>query len=165
RGRGRRAASLDAALPPGRGRARRRGPAKPRRRQSLLARPLHRTPRQRRPPAAHHRDQGGDRRGEPARRPRIAPVVTPAGTGGVSPRDPLELRLLGRLLSQANLMDQASALSAPENAAFQQGLAAVATDDRGLMTVLDAIQRLTSSMRGAFSAEMITAAGPVMVEV
>ena len=53
------------------------------------------------------------------RRPRWRP-------GAVSPRDAVELRLLGRLLNQANLMDQASALSAPENAAFQQGLAAVA---------------------------------------
>jgi uncharacterized alpha-E superfamily protein len=33
------------------------------------------------------------------------------------------------------------------------------------MTVLDAIQRLTSSMRERFSVDMITAAGPVMVEV
>ncbi|MGH8734974.1 MAG: circularly permuted type 2 ATP-grasp protein, partial [Burkholderiales bacterium] len=92
-------------------------------------------------------------------------TATKVATGAVSPRDALELRLLGRLLNQANLMDQASALSAPENAAFQQGLAAVATDDRGLMTVLDAIQRLTSSMRERFSVDMITAAGPVMVEV
>ena len=81
RGRGRRAAPLDAALPPGRRRARRCRPAKPRRRQSLLARPLHRAPRQRRPPAAHHGDQGGDRRGEPARRPRTAPARPPAEPG------------------------------------------------------------------------------------
>ena len=92
-------------------------------------------------------------------------TATKVATGAVSPRDAIELRLLGRLLSQANLMDQASALSAPENAAFQQGLAAVAADDRGLVTVLDAIQRLTSSMRERFSVDMITAAGPVMAEV
>ena len=92
-------------------------------------------------------------------------TVTKVATGAVSPRDAIELRLLGRLLSQANLMDQAAALSAPENAAFQQGLIGVGADNRGLMTVLDSIQRLTSSMRERFSVDMITAAGPVMVEV
>ena len=92
-------------------------------------------------------------------------TATKVATGAVSPRDAIELRLLGRLLSQANLMDQASALSAPENAAFQQGLAAVGADNRGLVTVLDAIQRLTSSMRERFSVDMITAAGPVMADV
>jgi uncharacterized circularly permuted ATP-grasp superfamily protein len=92
-------------------------------------------------------------------------TATKVATGAVSPRDALELRLLGRLLSQANLMDQATALSAPENAAFQQGLAAVGADNRGLVTVLDAIQRLTSSMRERFSVDMITAAGPVMAAV
>lgn len=92
-------------------------------------------------------------------------TATKVATGAVSPRDAIELRLLGRLLSEANLMDQAAALSAPENAAFQQGLAAVAADNRGLITVLDSIQRLTSSMRERFSVDMITAAGPVMAEV
>jgi uncharacterized alpha-E superfamily protein len=103
------------------------------------------TPGQRRAAAAHHGD-------------RVA-------QGVVGPRDAIELRLLGRLLSQANLMDQGAALSAPENTAFQQGLTAVGADNRGLATVLDAIQRLTSSMRERFSVDMITAAGPVMAEV
>ncbi|MBL6617365.1 MAG: circularly permuted type 2 ATP-grasp protein [Reyranella sp.] len=92
-------------------------------------------------------------------------TATKVATGAVSPRDAVELRLLGRLLSQANLMDQAAALSAPENAAFQQGLVGVGADNRGLMTVLDSIQRLTSSMRERFSVDMITAAGPVMADV
>ncbi|HEV3492830.1 MAG TPA: circularly permuted type 2 ATP-grasp protein [Reyranella sp.] len=92
-------------------------------------------------------------------------TATKVAQGAVSPRDAIELRLLGRLLSQADLMDRAAALSAPENAAFQQGLGAVATDDSGLITVLDGIQRLTSSMRDRFSVDMITAAGPVMAEV
>src|SRR5882672_7778978 len=92
-------------------------------------------------------------------------TATKVAQGAVSPRDAIELRLLGRLLSQADLMDHASALSAPENAAFQQGLGAVATDDSGIITVLDAIQRLTSSMRDRFSVDMITAAGPVMADV
>jgi uncharacterized alpha-E superfamily protein len=83
----------------------------------------------------------------------------------VSPRDAIELRLLGRLLSHANLMDQSAALSAPENATFQQGLSVVAADDRGLAQVLSAIQRLTSAMRDRLSADMITTAGPVMAEV
>jgi uncharacterized circularly permuted ATP-grasp superfamily protein/uncharacterized alpha-E superfamily protein len=92
-------------------------------------------------------------------------TATKVAQGAVSPRDAIELRLLGRLLSQADLMDRAAALSAPENTAFQQGLGAIATDDSGLITVLDAIQRLTSSMRDRFSVDMITAAGPVMAEV
>jgi uncharacterized circularly permuted ATP-grasp superfamily protein/uncharacterized alpha-E superfamily protein len=92
-------------------------------------------------------------------------TATKVAQGAVSPRDAIELRLLGRLLSQADLMDRAAALSAPENAAFQQGLGAVATDDSGLITVLDGIQRLTNSMRDRFSVDMITAAGPVMAEV
>ena len=92
-------------------------------------------------------------------------TATKVAQGAVSPRDAVELRLLGRLLSQADLMDRAAALSAPENAAFQQGLGAIATDDSGLIIVLDAIQRLTSSMRDRFSVDMITAAGPVMAEV
>jgi uncharacterized circularly permuted ATP-grasp superfamily protein/uncharacterized alpha-E superfamily protein len=92
-------------------------------------------------------------------------TATKVAQGTVSPRDAIELRLLGRLLSQADLMDHAAALSAPENAAFQQGLAAVATADSGLTAALDAIQRLTSSMRDRFSVDMITAAGPVMAEV
>ncbi|MEA2814907.1 MAG: hypothetical protein QOI93_2604 [Rhodospirillaceae bacterium] len=92
-------------------------------------------------------------------------TATKVAQGAVSPRDAIELRLLGRLLSQADLMDRGAALSAPENTAFQQGLGAIATDDSGLITVLDAIQRLTSSMRDRFSVDMITAAGPVMTEV
>ena len=85
--------------------------------------------------------------------------------GAVGPRDAVELRLLGRLLDAANLMDHTSALAPPESALFQQGLAAVAADDRGLATVLDGIQRLTATMRDRFSVDMTTAAGPEMVEV
>jgi uncharacterized circularly permuted ATP-grasp superfamily protein/uncharacterized alpha-E superfamily protein len=92
-------------------------------------------------------------------------TVTRVAQGAVSPRDAVELRLLGRLLNHANLMDQSAALSAPEHAAFQQGLTAVAADDSGLAQVLNAIQRLTSAMRDRLSADMITAAGPVMAEV
>lgn len=85
--------------------------------------------------------------------------------GAMGPRDAIELRLLGRLLEKANLMDHSAALAAPESAAFQQGLAAVASDDRGLAIMLDAIQRLTATMRDRFSVDMTTAAGPEMVEV
>lgn len=85
--------------------------------------------------------------------------------GTVSPRDAVELRLLGRLLERANLMDHTTALAAPDSAAFQQGIAAVAADDRGLAGVLDAIQRLAATMRDRFSADMTTAAGPLMTEV
>jgi uncharacterized circularly permuted ATP-grasp superfamily protein/uncharacterized alpha-E superfamily protein len=92
-------------------------------------------------------------------------TATKVAQGAVSPRDAIELRLLGRLLSQANLVDRAAALSAPENAAFQQGLSTIASDQRGLTQVLNAIQRLTSAMRDRFSSDMTTAAGPVMAEV
>ena len=44
------------------------------------------------------------------------------------------------------MMMAVTALSAPENSAFQQGLAAIASDRRGLISVLDAIQRLFNSM-------------------
>jgi uncharacterized circularly permuted ATP-grasp superfamily protein/uncharacterized alpha-E superfamily protein len=85
--------------------------------------------------------------------------------GAMGPRDAVELRLLGRLLDHANLMDHTAALSAPESGAFQQGLATVASEIRGLSQVLDAIQRLTSTMRDRFSVDMTTAAGPLMAEV
>jgi len=85
--------------------------------------------------------------------------------GAMGPRDAIEVRLLGRLLDQANLMDHGSALASPESAAFQQGLTAVASESRGLAQVLDAIQRLTITMRDRFSADMTTAAGPLMSEV
>src|SRR5262245_633571 len=85
--------------------------------------------------------------------------------GAMGPRDAVELRMLGRLLDRANLMDRTAALSAPESGAFQQGLATVASETRGLSQVLDAIQRLTSTMRDRFSADMTTAAGPLMAEV
>jgi uncharacterized circularly permuted ATP-grasp superfamily protein/uncharacterized alpha-E superfamily protein len=85
--------------------------------------------------------------------------------GAMGARDAIELRLLGRLLDQANLMDHGSALASPESAAFQQGLTAVASESRGLAQVLDAIQRLTITMRDRFSADMTTAAGPLMSEV
>ncbi|TAJ39355.1 MAG: hypothetical protein EPO55_12645 [Reyranella sp.] len=85
--------------------------------------------------------------------------------GAMGPRDSIELRLLGRMLSEANLMESASALAAPESAAFQQGLDAIASDERGLATVLDAIQRLAGTLRDRFSADMTIAAGPLMAEV
>ncbi len=62
-------------------------------------------------------------------------------------------------------MDHSSALAPPESALFQQGLAGVAADDRGLATVLDGIQRLTATMRDVSPSTWTTAAGPEMVEV
>jgi uncharacterized circularly permuted ATP-grasp superfamily protein/uncharacterized alpha-E superfamily protein len=92
-------------------------------------------------------------------------TVTRIAQGAMGPRDAVELRLLGKLLAQANLMERASALAAPESAAFQQGLEGVASDERGLATVLDAIQRLADTLRDRFSADMTIAAGPLMAEV
>ncbi|NDH60102.1 MAG: hypothetical protein EBY18_00295 [Alphaproteobacteria bacterium] len=92
-------------------------------------------------------------------------TVTRIAQGAMGPRDSIELRLLGKLLAQANLMEQASALAAPESAAFQQGLEGVASDERGLATVLDAIQRLAGTLRDRFSADMTIAVGPLIAEV
>ena len=92
-------------------------------------------------------------------------TATRVAQGAMGPRDSIELRMLGRLLSEANLMESASALAAPESATFQRGLDAVAADERGLATVLDAIQRLAGTLRDRFSADMTIAAGPLMAEV
>ena len=92
-------------------------------------------------------------------------TVTRIAQGAMGPRDSVELRLLGRLLAQANLMESASALAAPESAAFQQGLEGVASDERGLATILDAVQRLAGTLRDRFSADMTIAVGPLMAEV
>ena len=92
-------------------------------------------------------------------------AVTRVAQGVVGPRDAVELRLLGKLIDHANLMPSQAALAMPESAAFQQGLAAVASEKRGLISVLDEIQRLTGSLRDRFSADMIAAVGPLMYEV
>jgi uncharacterized alpha-E superfamily protein len=92
-------------------------------------------------------------------------AVTRVAQGPVGPRDAVELRLLGRLIDHANLMPSQAALAMPESAAFQAGLAAVASEKRGLISVLDEIQRLTGSLRDRFSADMIAAVGPLMFEV
>jgi uncharacterized alpha-E superfamily protein len=83
----------------------------------------------------------------------------------MGPRDTAELRLLGRLLDRANLMDPAAALSMPESTAFQQGLAAVASEKRGLAKMLDAIRQLTNTLRDRFSADMVSAVGPLLSNV
>ena len=92
-------------------------------------------------------------------------TVARIAQGAMGPRDSIELRLLGRLLAQANLMESASALAAPESAAFRQGLEGVASDERGLVAVLAAIQRLAGSLRDRFSADMTIAVGPLIAEV
>ncbi|MFI5000781.1 MAG: circularly permuted type 2 ATP-grasp protein [Reyranellales bacterium] len=92
-------------------------------------------------------------------------TATRVAQGAIGSRDSIELRLLGRLLEQAGLMDPADALSSPESAAFQHGLAAVASEKRSLITVLDAIQRLTGTLRDRFSADMTAVVGPLMGEV
>jgi uncharacterized circularly permuted ATP-grasp superfamily protein/uncharacterized alpha-E superfamily protein len=89
-------------------------------------------------------------------------AVTRVAQGIVGPRESIELRQLGKLIDRANLIPGAAALAMPETAAFQEGLAAVASDKRGLSTVLDAIQRLTGSLRDRFSADMTAAVGPLM---
>jgi uncharacterized alpha-E superfamily protein len=62
-------------------------------------------------------------------------------------------------------MPSSAALSAPESAAFQHGLAAVASEKRGLVSVLDAIQRLTGTLRDRFSPDMTATVGPGLAEV
>lgn len=92
-------------------------------------------------------------------------AATRVAQGVVGPRESAELRLLGRLLERANLMPQGAALSMPESAAFQQGLAAVASEKRGVAAMLDAIQRLTGNLRDRFSADMTAAVGPLLAYV
>ncbi|SKA11989.1 Uncharacterized conserved protein, circularly permuted ATPgrasp superfamily [Enhydrobacter aerosaccus] len=92
-------------------------------------------------------------------------AVTRVAQGVIGPRESSELRQLGRLIDRANLMPTTAALAMPESAAFQQGLAAVASDRRGLVAVLDAIQRLTDTLRDRFSADMTAAVGPLMADV
>ena len=92
-------------------------------------------------------------------------TVTRVAQGAMGPRDTAELRLLGRLLDRANLMDPAAALSMPESTAFQQGLAAVASEKRGLAKMLDAIRQLTNTLRDRFSADMVAAVGPLLSNV
>ena len=92
-------------------------------------------------------------------------TVTRVAQGAMGPRDTAELRLLGRLLDRANLMDPQAALSMPESAAFQQGLAAIASEKRGLAKMLDAIRQLTNTLRDRFSADMVAAVGPLLSNV
>lgn len=92
-------------------------------------------------------------------------AVTRVAQGAMGPRDSAELRQLGHLLKSAGLMDEDDALSAPESAAFQQGLAACAKEGLGLATAFDEIQRLTNSLRDRFSADMTLAVLPHMAEV
>ncbi|MBS0518612.1 MAG: circularly permuted type 2 ATP-grasp protein [Proteobacteria bacterium] len=92
-------------------------------------------------------------------------AVSRVAQGVIGPRDSAELRQLGRLIDRANLMPTTAALAMPESAAFQQGLASVASDRRGLAAILDAIQRLTDTLRDRFSADMTSAVGPLMADV
>jgi uncharacterized alpha-E superfamily protein len=92
-------------------------------------------------------------------------TVTRAAQGVIGVREGAELRLLGKLIDRANLMPGQAALSTPESAAFQHGLAAVASEKRGLVSVLDAIQRLTSTLRDRFSPDMMTIVGPLLNKV
>jgi uncharacterized circularly permuted ATP-grasp superfamily protein/uncharacterized alpha-E superfamily protein len=92
-------------------------------------------------------------------------AATRVAQGVIGVREGVELRLLGKLIDRANLMPPQAALATPESAAFQQGLAAVASDRRGLATVLDSIQRLAGTLRDRFSPDMTMAVGPTMNEV
>jgi len=92
-------------------------------------------------------------------------TVTRVAQGVIGPRESVELRVLGRMIDHANLVPSSAARSMPESAAFQQGLATVASDKRGLIAVFDAIQRLTGTLRDRFSADMTAAVGPLLAEV
>ena len=92
-------------------------------------------------------------------------AATRVAQGVIGAREGVELRLLGKLLDQANLMPPSAALAMPESAAFQQGLMAVASEKRGLATVFDNIQHLAGTLRDRFSPDMTAAFGPMMSEV
>jgi uncharacterized circularly permuted ATP-grasp superfamily protein/uncharacterized alpha-E superfamily protein len=83
----------------------------------------------------------------------------------IGAREGVELRLLGKLLDHANLMPSSAALAMPESSAFQHGLMAVASEKRGLATVLDNIQHLAGTLRDRFSPDMTAAFGPMMSDV
>lgn len=85
--------------------------------------------------------------------------------GAMGARDTAEVRLLGHLLARANLVPSSAVLAMPGTAAFQDGLVAVASETRGLAGVLDQIQRLTGTLRDRFSADMIAAVGPLLLDV
>jgi uncharacterized circularly permuted ATP-grasp superfamily protein/uncharacterized alpha-E superfamily protein len=89
-------------------------------------------------------------------------AVTRVAQGAMSPRDVAELRQLCRLLNAAGLMDPDDARAAPESVAFQQGLGACGAPGLGLASVFDSIQRLASSLRDRFSADMSLAVGPLL---
>jgi uncharacterized alpha-E superfamily protein len=92
-------------------------------------------------------------------------TVTRVAQGVVGVREGIELRLLGRLIDRAGLMPSQAALASPDSAAFQTGLAAVASEHGGLAAVLDAIQRLTGTLRDRFSPDMMITVGPLLNEV
>jgi uncharacterized circularly permuted ATP-grasp superfamily protein/uncharacterized alpha-E superfamily protein len=92
-------------------------------------------------------------------------TVTRVAQGVIGAREGIELRLLGKLIDRANLIPGQAALATPESAAFQSGLTAVASDKRGLASVLDAIQHLTGTLRDRFSPDMMTTVGPLLSEV
>ncbi|HZV93456.1 MAG TPA: circularly permuted type 2 ATP-grasp protein, partial [Caldimonas sp.] len=92
-------------------------------------------------------------------------TVTRVAQGVIGVREGIELRLLGKLIAQAGLMPGQAALATPESAAFQNGLAAVASDRGSLASVLEAIQRLTGTLRDRFSPDMMITVGPLLNEV
>jgi len=92
-------------------------------------------------------------------------TVTRVAQGVIGAREGVELRLLGKLIAQAGLMPRQAALAAPESAAFLGGLAAVASDRGGLAKGLEAIQRLTGTLRDRFSPDMMITVGPLLNEV
>jgi uncharacterized circularly permuted ATP-grasp superfamily protein/uncharacterized alpha-E superfamily protein len=92
-------------------------------------------------------------------------TVTRVAQGVVGVREGIELRLLGKLIDRAGLMPGQAALASPDSAAFQNGLAAVASERGGLASVLDAIQRLTGTLRDRFSPDMMITVGPLLNEV
>jgi uncharacterized alpha-E superfamily protein len=92
-------------------------------------------------------------------------TATRVAQGMIGGRESVELRMLGKLLDRANLMPPQAALAMPESAAFQQGLMAVASEKRGLATVLDNIHRLAGTLRDRFSPDMTAAVGPMMSDV
>ncbi|CAN5132801.1 circularly permuted type 2 ATP-grasp protein [soil metagenome] len=92
-------------------------------------------------------------------------AATRVAQGVIGAREGVELRLLGKLIDRANLMPSQAALATPEGTAFQQGLMAVASEKRGLTTVLDNIQHLAGTLRDRFSPDMTAAVGPMMSDV
>jgi len=92
-------------------------------------------------------------------------AVQRVAQGALGGRDLAELRLLARELADADLIDPAGALSAPDSDAFREALAGCAADGRALANSFTGVRRLSRALRDRFSADMASTAQRLMSQV